>query len=218
MAKKVDIKGVIISDDEAWIYEWLGMEGTSPKMVSEQLNNAKGEDIEVYINSPGGDVFAGSAIYVSLKEYNGNVTGKIIGVAASAASVIAMGCKKLLMAPTAEMMIHNISSKTSGDYRAMEHSAAMLKDYNSTLANAYMIKSGMSKKDILAMMDAETWLTPEKALKYKLIDGILFDDKSELQNAKEKYELLRGNNTDTKAAAFAAAKLNLLKLEGEDYE
>ncbi|MBP1925846.1 ATP-dependent Clp endopeptidase proteolytic subunit ClpP [Sedimentibacter acidaminivorans] len=219
MTKKIEIKGVIVSDDEAWIYEWIGISATNPKKVNDLIEKANGEDLEFYINSPGGDVFAGSELYTVLKEYKGKTTGKIIGLAASAASVIAMGCKVLFMSPTAEMMIHNVSSGAQGDYRAMEHSANMLKDYNSTLANAYAIKSGMDKKDILEMMDAETWLTPEKALKYKLIDGILFDDRLEIDNTKERFELLKNNKTDTKAAALANAKLNLLKLEGErNYE
>lgn len=173
---KINIKGVIIPNDDKWIYEWFEMDSTCPREVENEVEKANGEDLEVIINSPGGDVFSGSEIYTLLKDYSGDVVVKIVGVAASAASIIAMAGKKVMMSPTAEMMIHNTASIARGDYKIMEHEAQMLKDYNSTTANAYMIKSGMSKEDLLALMDKETWLTPEKALEYKLIDEVMFMD------------------------------------------
>lgn len=213
MPEKIYIKGVIISDDEAWIYEWLDITATCPKVVNEFLQKANGEAVEVYINSPGGSVFSGSEIYTALKEYSGITTGKIIGVAASAASVIAMGCRYLYMSPTSQMMIHNVSGTTRGDYRAMEHSAAMLKDYNSTLANAYVLKSGLSKKDILLMMDRETWLTPEKALSYKLIDGILFKNETDPLKAESQAKLGMLTTRNSANTELAAVQLKLLKLK-----
>lgn len=173
---KINIKGVIISNDDKWIYDWFDMDSTCPRDVEDQIEKANGEDLEVIINSPGGSVFAGSEIYTALKSYSGNSIGKIVGVAASAASVAAMGVKKLLISPTAEIMIHNVSSGVRGDYRDMEHSAKMLKDYNSTISNAYIIKTGMAKEELLAMMDEETWLTPEQALEHKFVDEIMFMD------------------------------------------
>ena len=137
MAKKINIKGPIVSDSDAWIYEWFGIEATCPKMVDEAIEKANGEELEVIINSGGGSVFAGSEIYTALKSYAGNVVVRIVGLAASAASVIAMAGKKVLMSPTAQMMIHNVTTYADGDYRDMEHTAEILRNANDTIANAY---------------------------------------------------------------------------------
>jgi ATP-dependent Clp endopeptidase proteolytic subunit ClpP len=202
------------------------MDSTCPREVEKEVEKANGEDLEVIINSPGGDVFSGSEIYTLLKDYSGNVVVKIVGVAASAASIVAMAGKKVMMSPTAEMMIHNVRSTARGDYKIMEHKAQVLKDYNSTIANAYMIKSGMSKEELLAMMDKETWLTPEKALEYKLIDEIMFMDSVPKLAASfggimlppEVINKMRNtikNPAQKNKLDFLISKLNYLKLKGE---
>ena len=173
---KVNIKGPIVSNSEAWIYEWFGIEATSPNSVNQVIEKASGEDLEVEINSGGGSVFAGSEIYTALKSYTGNVIVKIVGLAASAASVIAMSGKKIQMSPTAQLMIHNVSSRQSGDYRDMEHMAEVLKNANETISNAYRLKSKMSQEQLLEMMNAETWMTAAKAKEYGLIDEIMFEE------------------------------------------
>lgn len=173
---KINVKGPIISSNEQWIYDWFGIEATSPKKVSDQLSKLKGEDIDIDINSGGGSVFDASEIYALLKDYQGKKTGKILGLAASAASVIAMAADKLQMAPTAQIMIHNASTRSEGDYRDMDKTSDFLKNVNQTIANAYQIKSGKSHEDLLSMMDKETWLTPQQALEHHLIDEIMFDN------------------------------------------
>lgn len=100
--KKVSVKGAIISNDDQWIYDWFEIEATSPKSIGNAIQEANGDEVEVEINSGGGDVFAGSEIYTALKAYSGNVTTKIVGLAASAASVIAMAGNKVLMSPTSQ--------------------------------------------------------------------------------------------------------------------
>jgi ATP-dependent Clp protease, protease subunit len=187
---KVFIKGPIVSNSDYVVYEWLGLDATSPKTVTKVIENAKDEELEVEINSPGGNVFAASEIYTMLREHKELVTVKIVGIAASAASVIAMAGKKVLMAPTAQMMIHNVSTMATGDYRSMEHTAQVLKGANDTIANAYRLKSGMSHDDLLRMMDKETWLTPQQALGYRLIDGILFEG-SKVKETRAKLESLK---------------------------
>ena len=112
----IDIKGDIISDDYAWIYDWLGYSYTSPSTVVNKIKEANGEDLDIKINSPGGDVFSASEIYSELRAYKGNVNIKIIGLAASAASVISMAGYSS-MSPTAQLMVHNVSSCARGDYR-----------------------------------------------------------------------------------------------------
>ncbi|MBT2215842.1 Clp protease ClpP [Virgibacillus dakarensis] len=173
--KKIDVKGPIIPSNHQWVYDWLDMEATSPKKVISALEETNGDDVEVYINSGGGSVFDGSEIYTALKEHPGNVTAKVVGIAASAASVIAMGADKLLMSPTSQIMIHNAATVADGDYRDMEHTAEVLRNANKTAANAYMAKTGMTETELLDMMDKETWMTPQQAMDYKMIDEIMFE-------------------------------------------
>lgn len=234
---KVMIKGPIISNDDQWIYDLFEIEATSPKSVSKQIENAKGEDLEVEINSGGGSVFDGSEIYTSLKEYQGDVTVKIVGLAASAASVIAMAGKKIVMSPTAQMMIHNASVRASGDYRDMDHMSGILKNVNQTVANAYKLKSGKSDDELLKLMDDETWFTPQQALENGLIDEIMFENQAPKLVASAEFSgmlpetvinkirnMIKGNPADSIVVDNQAdillrektvqAKLNLLKLGG----
>ena len=175
----IDIKGDIISDDYAWIYDWLGYSYTSPKGVVNKIKEANGEDLDIKINSPGGDVFSASEIYSELRAYKGNVNIKIIGLAASAASVISMAGHSS-MSPTAQLMVHNVSSCTRGDYRDMDHMSEVLKNANDTIANAYMCKSGMSREQALELMNNETYLSAQKAKEFGLIDEIMFEDTSKV--------------------------------------
>ena len=231
--KKVSVKGAIISSSDQWIYDFFGMDATSPKSVSDAIVEANGDDLEVEINSGGGDVFAGSEIYTTLKSYSGNVTTKIVGLAASAASVIAMAGKNILMSPTGQMMIHNVSTRSSGDYRDMQHTADVLKNANTTIANAYRLKTGMSEADLLNMMNQETWLTPQQALENKFIDEIMFSNGQvdlvasiqsnllpievieKMRNSKMQSNPLSNKDMDFFNAQKAKAKLNLLKLGGK---
>lgn len=173
---RIDIKGVIVSNDDAWIYDWFEMDHFSPRNATEAIESANGEPLEIAINSPGGDVYAGSEIYTALKEYQGDVTVKITGIAASAASVIAMAGKKVSISPTAQIMIHNVSSLAAGDYRDMAHESEVLKGWNKSIANAYALKSGLPDSDILNMMNKETWLTAQEAKEKGLVDEIMFDE------------------------------------------
>lgn len=173
---KIKIHGVIVSNDDKLVYDWFEMDAVSPEDIEEQLEIAAGEDIDVEINSVGGNVLAGSEIYTMLRDYIGGVKVKIVGLAASAASVVAMAGDKILISPTAQIMIHNVWSTALGDYRSMEHEADVLKGWNKSIANAYMLKSGMPQKDLLELMNKETWLTAQEALNRKLVDEIMFDD------------------------------------------
>jgi ATP-dependent protease ClpP protease subunit len=178
---KIDVKGAIVSNSDKWIYEWFEMDATAPRDVETQIKKAAfGEEIEVEINSGGGDVYAGSEIYTALKSYTGNVVVKIVGIAASAASVIAMSGKKVLMSPTAQFMIHNVWSMAAGDYRDFEHEAEVLKGHNASIANAYMLKTGMKQKELLDLMNKESYFNAQQALKNKFIDEIMFNDQMQL--------------------------------------
>lgn len=180
MPTKIEIRGVIIPNNLQWIYDYFEVEATSPARVNKLIQEANGDDLEVIINSGGGDVFSGSEIYTSLKEYKGNSVGKIVGVAASAASVAAMGVKKLLMSPTGQLMIHNAATGKWGDKHAHQHTADFLNSIDSGIANSYRLKTGMSQQELLALMSKETWMNAQEAKQSGFIDEIMFDGDDQL--------------------------------------
>lgn len=172
---KISVKGPIIDSDDQWIYDWFEVEATSPKKVIDLINQAKNnEELEVEINSGGGSVFAGSEIYTALKSYEGKVITKVVGLAASAASVVTMAGDIVKITPTGQVMIHNASGGFGGDYRDMEKGAEILKNVNATISNAYRLKTGLSNEELLEMMNKETWLTPQQALEKRFVDEIMF--------------------------------------------
>lgn len=176
---KIQVKGTIISDRLQRIYDWIGIEATSPSKVLNSLptNNSS---IEVVINSGGGDVFAGSEIFTALKEYPGEVIVKVVGLAASAASVIAMAGDKVLISPTAQMMVHNVSTYAEGDYRDFEHTAEVLKSANQSIANAYKAKTGKTDGELKTLMDDETWFNAKSAVEQGFADEEMFSKETEL--------------------------------------
>ncbi|QLY82335.1 Clp protease ClpP [Clostridium intestinale] len=174
---KIEIKGPIISDSQQWIYDWFDMPATSPKKVNDLISQAlPGEDLEVIINSGGGSVFAGSEIFTSFRDHKGNVKGKIVGLAASAASVIAMGIKDLSISPTAQIMIHRASTYGEGNAEDMQKTIDMLNGIDKSIANAYILKTGIDKNTLLNMMSKETWLDAESAKELGFVNSIMFEE------------------------------------------
>ena len=167
----IPIKGTIVSNNDSWIYDWFGWDYTAPKNV---VLPETGEDIEVHINSGGGDVYAGSEIYTALRSYSGKVVVKIVGIAASAASVIAMAGDEVEISPTAQIMIHNVSSNVSGDHNALLHEAEVLEGFNKSIANAYIYKTGKALDDLLSLMNKTTWFDAESAVNQGFADKIMF--------------------------------------------
>ena len=192
------VNGTIVDSEDAWVYDLFGIENASPTKIRDALKEANGSDIDIFINSGGGSVFAGSEIYSMIQRYKGNVTIHVTGLAASAASVIACA-GKCLMSATAQMMVHNVSSYGSGDYKNFDKMSEVLKKANEAIAAAYVQKSGMSMQDALELMDVETWLTAKDALEYGLIDGI-----EENQNANKQTE---SNDLTPSLAASTATML-----------
>ncbi len=133
--------------------------------------------VTIWINSPGGDCIAASQIYTMLMDYKGDVTVKIDGIAASAASVIAMAGTKVLMSPTAMMMIHNPATIAFGDHVDMAKAIEMLDEVKESIINAYEIKTSLPRKQLSKMMDETTWMNAKKAEELGFIDGILEDEK-----------------------------------------
>lgn len=157
--------------EESWFDD-----DVTPAMFREELFAGDG-DIVIWINSPGGDCIAASQIYSMLMDYKGNVTVKIDGVAASAASVIAMAGTQVLMAPTALMMIHNPMTLAFGDHTDMQKAIEMLDEVKESIINAYEIKTNLSRTKLSHLMDSETWMNANKAVELGFADDILADEK-----------------------------------------
>lgn len=153
--------------EESWFDD-----DVTPKLFRDELNAGTG-DITVWINSPGGDCVAAAQIYNMLMDYKGNVTIKIDGIAASAASVIAMAGTKVQVSPVSMMMIHNPATVAFGDTAEMEKAIAMLSEVKESIINAYEIKTGMSRVKLAHLMDAETWMDANKAVELGFADEIM---------------------------------------------
>ena len=168
--RDLDINGTIA--EESWFDDEI-----TPEMFRQELFSSRGR-INLWINSPGGDCIAASRIYSMLMDYPDEVIVIIDGIAASAASVIAMAGTKVLMAPTALMMIHNPATSAFGDYRDMNKAIDLLNEVKESIINAYQLKTGMSRTVISHLMDAETWMDATKAKELGFIDGILNRDET----------------------------------------
>ena len=164
------LSGVIA--EESWFDDEV-----TPKIFRDELMSGEG-DITVWINSPGGDCIAAAQIYNMLLEYKGNVTIKIDGIAASAASVVAMAGNKVIMSPVSMLMIHNPMTIAAGDTTEMKKAISMLTEVKESIINAYELKTGMNRDKIAKLMDAETWMDANKAVELGFADEILSRESS----------------------------------------
>lgn len=166
--RTLTLSGVIA--EESWFDDEV-----TPQLFKEELMSGTG-DITLWINSPGGDCIAAAQIYNMLMDYKGNVTVKIDGIAASAASVIAMAGTKFIMSPVSMLMIHNPMTMAMGDTKEMEKAISMLSEIKESIINAYELKTGMSRAKIARLMDAETWMDANKAMELGFADEMLQRD------------------------------------------
>ena len=167
-------KRVLLLDGEISDETWWGDEVT-PQMFRSDLNAAEG-DIDLWINSPGGDCYAAAQIYNMLMEYKGTVAVKIDGIAASAASVVAMAGSTVEISPLGMLMIHNPMTVSIGDTHEMERTITFLSEIKESIINAYEIKTGLSRAKISRLMDAETWMNAKKAVELGFADSVLYAD------------------------------------------
>ena len=161
----LELNGTIA--EESWFDDDI-----TPKLFKEELFSGKG-NIVLWINSPGGDCIAASQIYTMLMDYPGDVTVKIDGLAASAASVVAMAGNKVLMSPTAMLMIHNPMTVAYGNHEDFEKALDMLSEVKESIINAYEIKTSLPRIKLSHLMDDETWMNAKKAIELGFADGIL---------------------------------------------
>jgi len=172
----LELNGTIAS--ESWFDD-----DVTPKLFKDELLEGDGP-VTIWINSPGGDCIAASQIYSMLMDYKGDVTVKIDGIAASAASVIAMAGTKVLMAPTALMMIHNPMTMAYGNHDDMTKAIEMLDEVKESIINAYEIKTNMTRAKISHLMDSETWMNANKAVELGFADDVLSDAKTFTTNSE----------------------------------
>lgn len=170
LERVLELNGTIA--EESWFDD-----DVTPQMFKNELFSGNGP-VTVWLNSPGGDCIAASQIYSMLMDYPHNVTVKIDGIAASAGSVIAMAGTKVLMSPTALVMIHNPATTAFGDHKDMSKAIDMLDEVKESIINAYEIRTGLSHTQLSHMMDEETWMNAKKAIELGFADGLLEDNKN----------------------------------------
>ena len=167
----LELNGTIA--EESWFDD-----DVTPQLFKDELNSGTG-DITVWINSPGGDCVAAAQIYNMLTNYKGKVTVKIDGIAASAASVIAMAGDTVLVSPVSMLMIHNPATIAWGDHAQMQKAIDMLSEVKESIINAYVLKTGLSRPKLSHLMDAETWMDANKAVELGFADEIMTRAKTE---------------------------------------
>lgn len=167
----LELSGTIAEDS------WFD-DDVTPQIFKDELNSGAG-DITVWINSPGGDCVAAAQIYNMLSNYKGKVTVKIDGIAASAASVIAMAGDTVLVSPVSMLMIHNPATMAWGDHAEMQKAMDMLSEVKESIINAYVLKTGLSRPRLSHLMDAETWMDANKAVELGFADDIMARAKTE---------------------------------------
>ena len=180
--------------EESWFDD-----DVTPQIFKEELNSGSG-DITVWINSPGGDCVAAAQIYNMLTDYKGNVTVKIDGIAASAASVIAMAGTQVLVSPVSMLMIHNPATMAFGDHAEMQKAIDMLGEVKESIINAYERKTHLSRAKLSHLMDAETWMNANMAVELGFADGFIersADKKSEKDTDKKTEEDDDNSDDDT---------------------
>lgn len=179
----VSLSGYLINNDDVQFYDWYGVDAIAPRDVDDALAEATGSPVTIEVDSPGGDLMAGAAIYTALMSYPGSVTIDIRSLAGSAASLAAMAAAKdgnrCRMSPMGLIFIHNVQGGADGDYRVMEATAEKLKTANKTAIAAYRLKTGMEDAAIIELMDRDTYLSAEEALELGLVDEILFVEQGE---------------------------------------
>lgn len=179
--KEYDLNGVIIPNDDAWIYDWVGLDNISPSKVRGYLDEAAGDSVVFNINSGGGDLYSGVNIHDMLCAYPGDIEIHVSGIAASAASIIAMACK-CFMTPASVMMIHNTACEDYGNKKDKIKTSVDLGVHDKAIASLYAQKTGKDISEIARMMDKETYLDAQTALENGFIDGILTESTPKIIN------------------------------------
>jgi ATP-dependent Clp endopeptidase proteolytic subunit ClpP len=219
------IEGEIKDDRNSWLYDWLGIPYASKNQLKDVLLENKDKDITVWIDSPGGSVFAAAGIYTLLKEHKGKVVAKIDGKAISAASMILMAADEKYISPVGQVMIHNPipANGVFGDAEELRKVADVLDEIKETIVNAYIAGTGRPRDEIWEMMNQETWMSANTAVNEKFVDGVLYQDNDEEFNVKniKDYEFKRlqiVNSMETSIKKMISIKSNEQAAENKSAE
>lgn len=174
IVKIIEIKGTIVSDAHKEVYVDMGIEHTAPKDVLDKINLNAAEPIEIHISSGGGDAYTGFYLYSKLKDYKGKKTVKVLNIAASAASVIAMAGDEILISPVGQIMIHNASTHIAGNQHEMRQMAETLEELAESLVNAYELRTGQPREQLQKWMDEENYFSAHKAVQYGFADEVMY--------------------------------------------
>ena len=207
MERILELNGTIA--EESWFDD-----DVTPQLFRDELNSGTG-DITVWINSPGGDCVAAAQIYNMLSGYKGRVTVKIDGIAASAASVIAMAGDTVLVSPVSMVMVHNPATMAWGDHAEMQKAIDMLAEVKESIINAYVLKTGLSRPKLSHLMDAETWMDANKAVELGFADEIMVRAKAEPGEEEKKQPATSSMLFSRKAANNALLNKLAAKYGGE---
>ena len=173
MAKRIQLKGVMIPNDLQDIYDFAKREATSAKKIIEQLPEDN-SDVVIEVNSNGGAVNTGSEIYTALRNYQGNVIAEVIGMAGSSASFAIMGADKVVMSPTAQIMIHKASFREiSGNSDDLEKASNALKSIDKSIVNAYVEKTGLDEEKLMELMAKETYMSAHEAIELGFANEVM---------------------------------------------
>ena len=173
MPKRINLKGPLIANNSQEVYDYYGLEAVSAKSIIDKFPEDN-SDIILEVNSNGGLVTVGSEIYTALRSYKGKVTAEITGMAASAASVAVMGADKVVMSPTAQMMVHKaLFNWVSGNSDDLDKASSALKSSDKAIVNAYVAKTGKSEDEIMQLMRNETFMSAQDAVESGFADEVM---------------------------------------------
>lgn len=180
---KIKLVGAIVDNDTAKIYQWIGFDAISAKTVERAIKALEdGEELEIDLNSPGGYANVGAEIYTMLRQASADghpVTVNVVGEACSAATVLMCGADKVLASDVAVFMFHNASVAAQGKARDMRSAQECLEQTDETIVNAYELKTGRTRDELHDLIDAETWMSPQRAMEYGFVDGRMFEEEED---------------------------------------
>ena len=187
---KIKLTGAIVDNDTAEVYQWFGFDAISAKAVDRAIKALEeGENLEIDLNSPGGYCSVGAEIYTMLRQASADshmVTVNVVGEACSAATVLMCGADEVKASDVAMFMFHNASLAAKGKARDMRSATECLEQTDESIVNAYVAKTGKSREELHDLIDAETWMSAQRALEFGFVDGMMFEEEQEEEQEEEK--------------------------------
>lgn len=200
----VNLSGEIMPTEWAEVYRWFGWtDNCCPKDIADALEAANGEDLELLVNSPGGDLFSAREMLSALRRYQGKITATVTSIAASAATVAMMGADVIRAEPYATICIHNPSCYAEGDAGTHRKTARELDVHRDSIVEAYLLHSSRSREELIRQMDKDVWMTAQEAVDFGIVDELTEAEGGERIAAAKSY---RGAPPQKLVDAYNAAR------------